>query len=190
MQSTKRFFVWTKGFLFNGNRPQGAHHLYKMITDYILEKIKCNGTWKLNPCQQEIPTWSIWKCLLGFIATFVGKCRVGRHPNDHPEDYAAQLRAHLLPNMDTAVPPKSVRTVDYSKAGTEVRHMAGKSWSLKEREEVEKCGAPNFIESGEHKPSMYEISTFIYRKFEPIGPLPFPDRKFKAFPDPWDECTV
>jgi len=36
-------------------------------------------------------------------------------------DYAAQLRAHLLPNMDTAVPPKSVRTVDYSKAGTEVR---------------------------------------------------------------------
>ena len=55
------------------------------------------------------------------------ECVFSRHPNDHSEDYAAQVRAHVLPNMDTAVVPKSVRTVDYSKAGTDVRHMAGKS---------------------------------------------------------------
>eukprot|EP00435_Cladocopium_sp_Y103_P029629 s3533_g7.t1 len=37
------------------------------------------------------------------------------------EDYATLLRAHLLNGLDPAVPPKSVRTVDYSQAGTEVR---------------------------------------------------------------------
>lgn len=36
-------------------------------------------------------------------------------------EYATLLRAHLMNGLDAAVPPKSVRTVDYSQAGTEVR---------------------------------------------------------------------
>ena len=94
-----------------------------MITDYILEKMKWNL--KIEP----VPTGDSYLIYLemsvGFYCYVCGQVSCSSpSKNDHPEDYAAQLRAHLLPNMDTAVPPKSVRTVDYSKAGTEVRHMA------------------------------------------------------------------
>jgi hypothetical protein len=45
------------------------------------------------------------------------------------QEYATLLRAHLLNGLDPAVPPKSVRSVDYSRAGTDVRASASNGFN-------------------------------------------------------------